>query len=645
MSRNDPIAKANSSWLARAYHTPVGDAIRGNLSARLDLRAAIAGFDLPTSLAGLVLSVTHNTRLWRREKVDVARELAAHFTDGLTSGRAADQLARDFGDPRRAAQLIRRAKRRNRPWPWQVWHYSLRALLSVIGVSLLVYAAITARFYWGQPTIRHNYWEEINEARRVPESDRAWPVYRDTLFELGNKEAHARAIHNHAMFGPKSPYWDQVVAWVDRHQDAIDALRRATARPRLGFYLGDAADLAAAKEHEGFWMVPKTMSLVQDNADVISALLYGPQEMRTIARILVADANVAASREDGARATADVAALVALAEQQRDEPRATLVEQLVGIAIFSIATDTLGQLFVESPAIFGDALLVALAHRLASYQRGESGADLSAETMLFEDVLQRAYTDDGRGDGRITFDGFKTLDEYSAGDLLRIGFVARSPDLRARLIAGALCPALSTLVGRRAEASAEYYELMDEMIANHQGPSWQWDRDKIEAAEDRLNELTSGFNKPRYVVINMLFPAMSAVYSATERSLQQRDAAEAVTALQLWQRRHGAWPERLDQLVPDLLPEVPRDRMDGQPLRYVVRDGRPLLYSIGGDWRDDGGTTNAEDPKAVPHRYGPPPAKREFDPSNPAGDLILWPPIPEKEEDDETPSATPPTDG
>jgi len=61
-------------------------------------------------------------------------------------------------------------------------------------------------------------------------------------------------------------------------------------------------------------------------------------------------------------------------------------------------------------------------------------------------------------------------------------------------------------------------------------------------------------------------------------------------ALELWHRRHEAWPETLQLLVPELLPAVPPDRVDGKPLRYVVRDGRPVLYSIGADRRDDNGT-------------------------------------------------------
>ena len=99
-----------SSWLSRAYYTPVSDALRGQLSARLDIRRDIAAANLPLPISRLIYTVSRRTRLWRGEKSDVARELIAHFSDGLAAGRAADELAKDFGPVEQSARLIRRAK-------------------------------------------------------------------------------------------------------------------------------------------------------------------------------------------------------------------------------------------------------------------------------------------------------------------------------------------------------------------------------------------------------------------------------------------------------------------------------------------------------------------------------------------------------
>lgn len=61
-------------------------------------------------------------------------------------------------------------------------------------------------------------------------------------------------------------------------------------------------------------------------------------------------------------------------------------------------------------------------------------------------------------------------------------------------------------------------------------------------------------------------------------------------ALRRHQLRHGVHPPALSALVPEFIPAVPRDPVDGQPLRYRLNnDGTFLLYSVGEDGVDNGG--------------------------------------------------------
>ena len=105
------------------------------------------------------------------------------------------------------------------------------------------------------------------------------------------------------------------------------------------------------------------------------------------------------------------------------------------------------------------------------------------------------------------------------------------------------------------------------------------------------------------------------------------DATEVVIALVLFHRRHGVWPQTLEELVPDLLPAVPPDRFDGHPLRYFVRDGKPILYSIGVDRDDDGGRpANVARLRLMRHGPTKPDQHQSADED---GDWILWPPVSE----------------
>lgn len=67
------------------------------------------------------------------------------------------------------------------------------------------------------------------------------------------------------------------------------------------------------------------------------------------------------------------------------------------------------------------------------------------------------------------------------------------------------------------------------------------------------------------------------------------DGALAMLAVEEFHRDHGAYPDRLDELVPDYLPRLPIDYADGQTMRYRREGDGFLLYSIGHDRVDDGG--------------------------------------------------------
>ncbi|HET7625033.1 MAG TPA: hypothetical protein VFM25_07185 [Verrucomicrobiae bacterium] len=64
-------------------------------------------------------------------------------------------------------------------------------------------------------------------------------------------------------------------------------------------------------------------------------------------------------------------------------------------------------------------------------------------------------------------------------------------------------------------------------------------------------------------------------------------------ALKRFCLKHKHFPEKLTELTPEYLPAVPRDPVDGKPLRYYLNsDGTFTLYSIGKDAKDDRGDPN-----------------------------------------------------
>jgi hypothetical protein len=60
-----------------------------------------------------------------------------------------------------------------------------------------------------------------------------------------------------------------------------------------------------------------------------------------------------------------------------------------------------------------------------------------------------------------------------------------------------------------------------------------------------------------------------------------------VCKIKSYQQTHASPPERLDELVPSLLPAVPTDPFDDRPLRYRRTGDGWIIWSVGSDLKDD----------------------------------------------------------
>jgi hypothetical protein len=101
--------------------------------------------------------------------------------------------------------------------------------------------------------------------------------------------------------------------------------------------------------------------------------------------------------------------------------------------------------------------------------------------------------------------------------------------------------------------------------------------------------LFGGQEDPRY-----LFTESVLALERFPRRLMNAETARQLMitaiALKRWQLKRGSNPPNLASLVPEFLQAVPRDPVDGQPLRYKLNpEGTFLLYSVGEDGVDNGG--------------------------------------------------------
>jgi hypothetical protein len=58
-------------------------------------------------------------------------------------------------------------------------------------------------------------------------------------------------------------------------------------------------------------------------------------------------------------------------------------------------------------------------------------------------------------------------------------------------------------------------------------------------------------------------------------------------AVERYRRKHGRWPEGLDDLKDEFLPRVPLDPFSGKPLGYLKTNEGAVVYSVGPDGKGD----------------------------------------------------------
>ncbi len=602
--------RQNPAW--RALNTPLPFPVsvrRWLFRNREDWRTVVRASGLPGTVQHAVALIVRRTRLWRSEKTEVARELCAHFTDGIVSGREAEELCRAFGDPKAAATLIRNAKRRGRPLWWQTWRYGSRGIGVVLLVLLGIYGVMALLFFAYRPSIKRNFAAELNAPiLAVPEAQRAWPVYFEAIKKIGKlpdslvttqmPETGTGKPQEPEDTWPQKPRdrrWPEAAAWVESQRDGVAMIRRAAGMEHLGFPL-----LNQLPEDYRRWQAELAGTTLEAaiareaNPPLVGVLLPYLGEFRIMARMIVVDARIAAQTNDADRFVGDIRAMCGLA-RQCDEVD-TFINKLVQVAILGLAEETLKE-WLNADALT-PVHLRDLAHQFGAFDNSVIRAPLDLERNFLRDFVQRSYSDDGHGNGHMTHEGLRMLESITTS--------ANSPFVEPghETILALAGPLSVAGMASRKELLAEMERLF--ALSEREGSTPQWERAES-AADVAVVRLSEGVvSRARYAMLITLIPALGKVHASIEQARQTRDGILVALATESYRREHGVYPPALDALVPGLLPSVPVDRYDGKPLKYrIIGDGSatvPVIYSIGVDRIDDGGR-GPKDPRNVANMF------------------------------------------
>ena len=150
-------------------------------------------------------------------------------------------------------------------------------------------------------------------------------------------------------------------------------------------------------------------------------------------------------------------------------------------------------------------------------------------------------------------------------------------------------PSLLLVEVRRATGTlgrswATYLDLMQECIGVAQLPSPRRLR-AAEAIEVKYRALPRNCSLVHYVM-----PPTAGLVSVDLADMGRLLTARTAVAVERYRLAMGRLPEQLSDLVPRYMEAIPSDPFDGLPLRYRLLENGYIVYSVGRDETDDGGT-------------------------------------------------------
>ncbi len=534
--------------------------------------------NLPACAAEFIKLVIKKMRYRRKVRRDVQAELAGQFEDEIKNcptdkekEQKAQQLITDFGDVKLLAVLLRRAKKRCRP----LWRKALVRSFQVVGVIVLYFLICFGRFAIGTPTISVNYIDRLNQIVRGgrDEAENAMPYY-DKAAELYvkcpkaiEKKFPGCSSTSCGVAGSWLTDFNDVemrylLEWLADNQPAFEMLRQGAEKTFYWtIYRGDEAELMKS-------------DMMQNAMEPLSNYMR-------VARAMTWQILYRAYRGDIEEALSDCIVLQEFGGHLQG--KGLLVEQMVGVAIEARAHRAIFAI-LEKTDVPADALKNTQEQLQNEYANLHSVINLEGEKVFWYDYIQRGFTDDGKGDGRVLRHGVPLVVKNTKSALMGF-FLWTYPDRREFM----------AIIER-------YFEQAGILLGK---TPWQL---QVEGESQKWDEIGK-----ECIMLQILAPAHRSVGQLGWRTKTMRLGLLTVLALSRYEKDNGKYPEHLHALVePGYLKNLPIDPYSDKPLVYRKTDDNFILYSVGLNFTDDGGQVVRRDDGRI---------ERWAD----EGDWVFWP--------------------
>jgi hypothetical protein len=479
------------------------------------------------------------------------------------------ELIEEFGDAKLLGILARRAKKRCR----SLWRTAVVRGFQAIGIFILYVVICSTPLFIGKPTIRTSYLNLLNVTiQRGSDPCENAQIYYDKAAELLIEDSAGIMLLRSNWPGDFNDIKkNALIKWLDDNKPAIELFREGAQKP-LCWSIYDA-NLSEARKKEleaqrvlqgqgekslsrkllemGGWADPAREAVITNEMPSLSKFRQLAYRMRyqMLYEAYIGDVNAA---------VADCIALHRFAQQK--EGRGLLVEQLVAIAIDGMATYCALTL-MEKADLTPEALLKLQSEFEQSLTLRRPVINFDSEKAAYLDIVQRCFTDDGKGDGRLLKYGMPLI----AGD--KESFWAKF---------------LTMQFPSRRETLASIEAFHKNVDCRLRKTPWELHKESI--------EYPTWTGNTNIIMLGMLAPAYDRVGQLSWRLNCHCKAVITTAAILRYKKEKGVYPDTLEQLVAaEYLKQLPMDPYSDKPLVYRKTDNNFLLYTPGPSLVDHGG--------------------------------------------------------
>jgi len=311
------------------------------------------------------------------------------------------------------------------------------------------------------------------------------------------------------------------------------------------------------------------------NESLIGVLLPEMGKIRAFTRYNAARITLGTQTGDDAEVVRGFDTSLAVARSAASDP--IIISRLVAIAVAARATGALRTVLNERK--FSTETLLALRESLDRQTVWPPFAMyLEGERAFAADMIQRTFSDNGDGDGRMIQ---TEINKHTGGMPATRGMAALGNSQITNVIGFAYPGKKETL--KRAN------RLYDGMITYARKPA-----PARRAAPGGMLDFDEAEQR-RYPALATIIPALDRAVQADSTLAPLIDGTRLMLVIELYRAKNDGYPASLDALAPEFIPAVPTDAFTGTPFGYI-RLATPdefgrnyILYSYGSNGADDQG--------------------------------------------------------